>query len=58
MDKKAVFLCSNKSSNDSGSFRTGRWSTEEHERFLKGCYYFKDDWQQVSYYIKIGGKLY
>ena len=35
MDKKAVFLCSNKSSNDSGSFRTGRWSTEEHERFLK-----------------------
>ena len=52
MDKKAVFLCSNKSSNDSGSFRTGRWSTEEHERFLKGCYYFKDDWQQVSYYIQ------
>ena len=58
MDKKAVFLCSNKNSNDSGSFLTGRWTTEEHERFLKGCYDFKDDWQQVSYYIKIGGKLY
>ena len=30
----------------------GRWSEEEQERFLKACYYFKDDWIKIKEYIK------
>ena len=37
MDKKAVFLCSNKSSNDSGSFRQEDGAQKSMSVFSKGA---------------------
>ena len=33
-------------------FRRGRWEPEEHERFLKACYDFKNDWEKIEKFIK------
>ena len=32
--------------------KQGRWSQEEQDRFLKGCYFFKNDWEKIKDYIK------
>lgn len=29
------------------SYRLGRWEVNEHGRFLKACYKYKNDWEKV-----------
>ena len=36
---------------ESSKFKKGRWNPEEHERFLKGCYEYKNDWKKVLFYL-------
>jgi hypothetical protein len=31
----------------------GRWEKEEHERFMKACYNYGDDWKKVKYFLTI-----
>ena len=49
MAKKIKFFCSLQKKE---SRKQGRWSPEEQERFLKGCYFFKNDWEKIKDYIK------
>ena len=36
----------------SSSYLNGRWSYEEHIRFLKGCLLFGNNWKKVENYVK------
>ncbi len=38
---------SQKISSEKKRFRDGRWTNEEHRRFLKGCLLFQNSWGQV-----------
>ena len=49
MVKKIKFFCSLQKKENK---KQGRWSQEEQERFLKGCYFFKNDWEKIKEYIK------
>jgi SHAQKYF class myb-like DNA-binding protein len=49
MAKKIKFFCSLQKKENK---KQGRWSQEEQERFLKGCYFFKNDWEKIKEYIK------
>ena len=49
MAKKIKFLCSLQKKENK---KQGRWSQEEQDRFLKGCYFFKNDWEKIKDYIK------
>ena len=49
MVKKIKFFCSLQKKENK---KQGRWSQEEQERFLKGCYFFKNDWEKIKDYIK------
>lgn len=49
MVKKIKFFCSLQKQENK---KQGRWSQEEQERFLKGCYFFKNDWEKIKDYIK------
>lgn len=49
MAKKIKFLCSLQKKENK---KHGRWSQEEQDRFLKGCYFFKNDWEKIKDYIK------
>ena len=49
MVKKIKFYCSLQKKENQ---KQGRWSQEEQERFLKGCYLFKNDWVKIKDYIK------
>ena len=49
MVKKIKFFCSLQKKENQ---KQGRWSQEEQERFLKGCYLFKNDWVKIKDYIK------
>ncbi len=37
----------------SSKFKSGRWSEEEHGKFLKACYEYKEDWKKVKYNLTI-----
>ncbi len=49
MVKKIKFFCSLQKKENK---KQGRWSQEEQDRFLKGCYFFKNDWEKIKDYIK------
>ena len=49
MVKKIKFFCSLQKKENK---KQGRWSQEEQDRFLKGCYFFKNDWEKIKEYIK------
>ena len=49
MAKKIKFFCSLQKKE---SKKQGRWSPEEQDRFLRGCYFFKNDWEKIKDYIK------
>ena len=49
MVKTIKFLCSLQKKDNK---KQGRWSQEEQDRFLKGCYFFKNDWEKIKDYIK------
>ena len=49
MVKKIKFFCSLQKKENK---KQGRWSQEEQERFLKWCYFFKNDWEKIKEYIK------
>ena len=49
MVKKIKFFCSLQKQENK---KQGRWSQEEQDRFLKGCYFFKNDWEKIKDYIK------
>ena len=49
MAKKIKFFCSLQKKENK---KQGRWSQEEQDRFLKGCYFFKNDWEKIKDYIK------
>jgi len=46
---KIKFFCSLQKKENK---KQGRWSQEEQDRFLKGCYFFKNDWEKIKDYIK------
>ena len=48
MVKKIKFFCSPKKEDKN----KGHWSSDEQERFLKGCYLYKNDWEKIKNYIK------
>jgi hypothetical protein len=37
--------------NSSNHYNSGKWSTEEHLEFLKGCLVFGKNWNKVSFII-------
>ena len=43
------FICTQKSQS---SKNQGRWSLEEQDRFLKGCYLYKNNWKKIQEYIR------
>ena len=45
MVKKIKFFCSLQKKENK---KQGRWSQEEQDRFLKGCYFFKNDWEKIK----------
>lgn len=47
MVKTIKFICLQKKDK-----KEGRWSQDEQDRFLKGCYFFKNDWVKIKDYIK------
>ena len=49
MVKTIKFFCSLQKKDNK---KQGRWSQEEQDRFLKGCYFFKNDWEKIKDYIK------
>ena len=49
MVKTIKFFCSLQKKDNK---KQGRWSQEEQDRFLKGCYFFKNDWVKIKDYIK------
>ena len=49
MGKTIKFFCSLQKKDNK---KQGRWSQEEQDRFLKGCYFFKNDWEKIKDYIK------
>ena len=49
MAKKIKFFCSLQKKENK---KQGRWTPEEQDRFLKGCYFFKNDWEKIKDYIK------
>ena len=42
----------NNSLTSSSSYLNGRWSYDEHIRFLKGCLLFGNNWKKVENYVK------
>ena len=38
----------NKSNDEEGNFKSGRWHPQEHERFIKGCLLYGNNWKKVS----------
>ena len=49
---KIIFTCSTNQTNTSLIPKTGRWTKEEHQRFLIGCYLYRNDWKRLQTYIK------
>ena len=49
---KIIFTCSTNQTNTSLIPKTGRWTKEEHQRFLIGCYLYRNDWKKLQTYIK------
>ena len=49
MGKTIKFFCSLQKKDNK---KQSRWSQEEQDRFLKGCYFFKNDWEKIKDYIK------
>ena len=47
---KIKFICTPRMQN--GDKNQGRWSEEEQDRFLKGCYLYKNNWKKIQEYIK------
>ena len=43
------FICTQKSQSGKNQ---GRWSSEEQDRFLKGCYLYKNNWKKIQEYIR------
>ena len=43
------FICTQRSQSGKNQ---GRWSSEEQDRFLKGCYLYKNNWKKIQEYIK------
>ena len=46
---KIKFICTHKPQSGKNQ---GRWSLEEQDRFLKGCYLYKNNWKKIQEYIK------
>ena len=38
----------NSESTKNKCFKKGRWEKDEHERFLKACFEFREDWENVK----------
>ena len=47
---KIKFICTSHVQNCDKN--QGRWSEEEQDRFLKGCYLYKNNWKKIKEYIK------
>jgi hypothetical protein len=46
-EKRRIRLLSSK------EIKEGRWTFEEHDRFLKACYLYGSDWRKV-YFLNLG----